>query len=358
MRRYYFEADIDIGSSGVEDFSLAELSDLLGFSVQDLERLVFHDSRTLGGPELRQAIAERWLEGASDRVMATHGSTEATFLTMTALLAPGDEVLVSDPCYQQLYDTAATLGCTIRRWPLRFEQGYRPDLDELASLVNDRTRMVVVNFPHNPTGTTVTRAEQDRLIGIVERVGAYLVWDGAFMELTHDAPPLPEVSLLYENGVSFGTLSKVYGLPGLRVGWCLASPRVLEKMVRVRDYVTLHLSPLVELIAEKAIRHADRLIAMRLGQARRNLEIVADWVASESDRVRWVRPAGGVTAFPHLGLSDTEPLCRRMTEERRVLLVPGSCFGHPEHVRLGFGGASAQLERGLAHLSDLLASSA
>jgi aspartate/methionine/tyrosine aminotransferase len=153
-------------------------------------------------------------------------------------------------------------------------------------------------------------------------------------------------------------MSKVYGLPGLRVGWCLAAPRLLEKMVRVRDYVTLHLSPLVEFIAEKAVRHADRLIALRLGQARRNLELVADWAASESGRVSWVRPAGGVTVFPRLSMPDTEPLCRRLAEERKVLLVPGSCFGHPEHVRLGFGGASAQLERGLAQLSSLLPSGA
>ncbi len=358
MRHYYFETEIDIGSSGVEDFALGELSGLLDFSVQDLERLVFHDSRTLGGPGLRQAIADRWLHGDSDRVMATHGSTEATFLTMAALLSSGDEVLVCDPCYQQLHSTAATLGCSIRRWPLRFERGYRPDLDELESLVNDRTRMVVVNFPHNPTGASLSREEQLRLIGIVERVGAYLVWDGAFAELVYDSAPLPEVGLLYEKGVSFGTLSKVYGLPGLRVGWCLAAPGLLEKMVRVRDYVTLHLSPLVELIAERAVRHADRLVALRFEQAKRNLEIVAGWAASEDGRVGWVRPAGGVTAFPRLPMPDTEPLCRRLAEDHKVLLVPGSCFGHPAHVRLGFGGASAQLERGLAHLSSLLRSGA
>lgn len=359
LRDYYFEVEVDMSGSGVEDFSMGELRQLLGIETDELDRVVFHDSRSLGGDGLRAALADRFAGGRVERVMATHGSTEATFLIMNALLSPGDEVVVATPSYQQLASTAEPIGCRLVRWPLRFEDGFRPDLDDLRRLLSPRTRMVVANFPHNPTGTTVTPEEQRELIAVVERSGAWLLWDNAFAGLVHDAPPLPEATDLYERAISMCTLSKAYGLPGLRVGWCLAaSPAVLEAMVQVRDYLTLSLSPLVERIAERAIRGADRLLEPRLAQARRNLEIVAAWMEEHEERVEWVRPRGGVTAFPRLrnveDPGEVEVLCHRLARERRVLLAPGVCFGLRDHVRLGFGGSTAGLEAGLAHLSDLL----
>ncbi|HEX2187828.1 MAG TPA: capreomycidine synthase [Longimicrobiaceae bacterium] len=354
MRRYYFDVDVDVGSSGVDDFTMPDLRRLLGLTAADFDRVVFRDSMSLGGEELRQALADRWLGGDASRAMATHGSSEANFLLDHALLRPGDEVVVLDPGYPQLHAVAAAMGCVLKPWRLRREDGFAPDLDEARRLIGPRTRMVVVNFPHNPTGATLTAAQQDELIAACDRAGAYLLWDNAFAELAHDAPPLPEPALKYERAVSTGTFSKAYGLPGLRVGWCFATPEVLERMVRVRDYVTLHLSPLVEMVAERAVRGADRLLAERLGLARRNRAVAAAWAAEHPGRVEWVSPAGGVTAFPRLAVPDVDAFCHRLAREERVLLVPGSCFGHPRHVRLGFGRSTEALEEGLSRLSRLL----
>lgn len=124
MRDYYFAVDIDIGSSGVEDYSLSELRHLLGITAEDLDGIVFHDSRTLGGPEIRHAIAERWGGGQVERVIVTHGATEANFLVMNALLERDDEIVVLDPLYQQLYSIAETIGCRLVRWLLHFEDGF------------------------------------------------------------------------------------------------------------------------------------------------------------------------------------------------------------------------------------------
>ncbi|HEV2148428.1 MAG TPA: capreomycidine synthase [Longimicrobiaceae bacterium] len=355
MRDYYFDTDLDLGSSGVDDFTMVDLRRLLGLTEADFDRVVFADSMSLGGEGLRRALADRWLGGDTSRVMATHGSSEANFLLDHALLRPGDEVVVLDPCYPQLFAIAEALGCTLKQWPLRWENGFVPDVEEAKRLIGPRTRMVVVNFPHNPTGATLAPEQQDELIAACERVGAYLLCDNAFQELVHDGPPLPEPVLRYERAISTGTFSKAYGLPGLRVGWCFAAPEVLEQMVRVRDYVTLHLSPLVEMIAERAIDGADRLLAERLGLARMNREVVAEWVEDHADFVEWVPPRGGVAAFPRLhAVPDVEAFCHRLAQEQRVLLVPGSCFGHPQHVRLGFGRSTRVLEEGLARLSHLL----
>jgi capreomycidine synthase len=356
MRDYYFETQIDIGSSGVEDYSLKEIESLVGISREDLDQVVFHDSRTLGDPELRQAIAQRWAGGRAERVIVTHGATEANFLVMNALLASGDEVVVLDPLYQQLYSVAEAIGCRLVRWALRFEDGFAPDLEEARRLIGPRTRMVVVNFPHNPTGVSVTLAQQRELIALAANVGAYLVWDQAFADLTYEEAPLPDPGLYYERAVTMGTLSKAYGLPGLRVGWCLAAPEVLSRFIRLRDYLTLHLSPLVEMIARRAIEKGDLLLSPRLRQAHANREILTRWMNDHQGQVDWVPTSGGVTAFPRLNeVPDVVTFCRRLATVERVLLVPGSCFGCPQHVRLGFGGPTRSLEEGLRRLSGALA---
>lgn len=355
MRHYYFETDIDIGSSGVENYSMQDLYALTSLERADIDRVLFNDSMTLGGRGARQAAADRFAGGDPERVIITHGSTEANFLIMNALVEAGDEVLVLDPFYQQLYSVAEALGARLERWKLRWEDGFRPRMEDLDRLLTSSTKMVVVNFPHNPTGVTLSEAELAELVQRCREADAYLVWDGAFTELVYDREPLPEPTATYDKALSMGTFSKAYGLPGLRVGWCVADPRILERFVRLRDYTLLHLSPLVELIFERALRAGDRLVGRRLEQARRNRELLGAWIEEHADAVEWAEPAGGVCAFPRFtGGFDVEAFCHRLAREHRTLLVPGNCFGCPEHVRLGFGCASAELEQGLAAVSTLL----
>ena len=353
MRQYYFSTRIDIGSSGVENFSLGDLRAILGIAQEELDDVVFHDSSSYGELNLREAIARRWGNGKAEWVMVTHGSSEAIFLTMNTLLEPGDEVVVVDPCYHALSSIAKSIGCSLKPW--RLSEGFMPNLEGVKNLISSRTRMVVVNFPHNPTGATLTMQEQGELIRVVAETNAYLVWDAAFADLTYDSLPLPDPTLRYERSISLGTFSKAYGLPGLRFGWCLAAPEVLANFVHLRDRVTLHLSPLVEFIAHRVVNGAQRLLDIRLQQARTNLEILTQWAAIHDEDVEWVRPQGGVTVFPRLRyLRDAEPFCHDLARDYGILLVPGICFNHPDRVRLGFGGPTNELEGGLSGLTSLL----
>jgi capreomycidine synthase len=355
LRDSYFDAEVDISSSGVAPYSVAEFRAITGLELAELDALAFRDSRSLGDPRLRAAIAGRWGDGDPERVMAANGSSEALFLVLSTLLRPGDEVVVQEPAYHSLVSIAGAMGCQVRAWPLRFEDGFRPDLDELEALLSGRTRMVVVNFPHNPTGVSLDADAAARLVDLVAGTGAYLLWDAAFADLSYDRPPLPDASTRYERAITFGTLSKAFGLPGLRVGWCFAPPDVLDGCVQLRDYTTLALSPVVELFALHAVRHADVLLAPRLAQARESRDVLREWVHGHDDRVAWVRPDGGVTAFPLLrGVPDVERFCDRLMGEHRVLLVPGTCFGRPGHVRLGFGVRPDELSAGLDAVSRLL----
>jgi capreomycidine synthase len=355
LRDYYFNCTFDISCSGVESFSFGELRDILQLTQSEMDRVVFRDSESLGALGLRKAIADRWGDGRVDCVMATHGSSEAQFLVMNALLQQGDEVVILDPSYQPLYSIAESIGCRLRPWCLRFEEGFKPDVEEAKRLINPRTAMVILNFPHNPTGASLTIEEVAELLEAVKRVGAYLVWDAAFAELTYDDKPLPDPYSNYERCISLGTLSKAYGLPGLRIGWALASPDVLARCIQLRDYITLYLSPLVELIAQRAIEQSERLLSIRLQQARANLAILTDWCAQHKEFIDYVRPQGGVSSFLRLtGVAGVEEFCHRLASEYKTLLVPGSCFKQPDFVRLGFGCATAELEQGLSRFSTLL----
>jgi capreomycidine synthase len=356
MRAYYFACEIDIGSSGVQNFSLAHVRELTGLTLDTLDRVVFDDSPSCGAPGLRRAIAERWSDGDPERVMATHGSSEVIFLVMSALLEPGDEVVVLDPCYHSLVNLAAARGCPLKRWRLRYERGYRADLAEARALIGPKTRMVVCNLPHNPTGASLGAEDFEGLLQAVEAVGAYLVWDSALADLVYEGEPLPDPTGPYRKAISIGTLSKGYGLAGLRVGWCIADPELLRRFVHLRDYTTLYLSPLVEAIASAAIERGDELLRGRRERARTNLEILARWIEERGEDVEWVPPRGGVTAFPRLKrVTDVDAFCHRLAREQGVMVVPGSCFDSPSHIRVGFGGATPALMDGLSRMARLLA---
>lgn len=354
MRQAYHSAEFDIGSSGVANFSLRELRELIGLDWEQLDALVFRDSETLGDQQLRKVIADRYADGRVDNVMVTHGSTEANYLLHLALIRPGDEVVVLDPAYQQLASLAAGLGATVKKWQLHEADGFAPRLDELEKLLTPRTRLIIVNFPHNPTGTSMSREQYEQFLDMVQCVGAWLFWDAAFADLVYDTQPLPDPTSSYERAISMGTLSKAFGLPGLRVGWCIAPEEILAECVRLRDYISLHLSPLVEILARGVIEHADDIIHNRLGLAKQNLAVCERWAAENADHIGWYRPVGGVTAFPRLKtVANVDALCRRLAEQK-VLTVPGSCFGQPQHIRLGFGGDRHGLEEGLRLLSAAL----
>lgn len=357
LRNYYFDALIDISSSGVEPYTFDEIQSLVGIEPEDLAAVSFRDSRSAGADNLRRLVAERCGVADPSRVIVANGSTEAQLLVLMATLSAEDEVVVVAPAYHSILETVRALGCRLVRWRLRPEHGFRPDLLGLKRLVSSQTRMIIVNFPHNPTGITVNADEQRQLIDIAEQHGCFLFWDGAFEDLVFQGPPLRPVAALYSNGLSFGTMSKSFGLPGLRVGWgILPSSAVVQAAVTVRDYTTLALSPLVELIAERALEHFDSLVVPRLRLAACNRSYMLDWLAGSAQFLSCSDLGGGVIAFPRLlGIRDTDRFCHRLMSERGVLVVPGECFGMPGHVRLGFGGDAAQLRRGLDELAMALA---
>ncbi len=236
------------------------------------------------------------------------------------------------------------------------------DADVLEGLVTPGTAAVVVNFPHNPSGVTLSPQGLKALTERTTAAGATLVWDAATAEIAHRWDVLPDPAATRGDTISYGTFSKTFGLPGLRVGWAIAPPDIVPAVFPLRDRTTLFLSPLVELIAERAMRHADVLIGRRAAEARRNLAHLTEWMAEHEDLVRWTPPEGGVCALPVFrelerasdGPAAVERFCLELLSRHRTLLVPGTAFGTPHGARLGFGGPEEGFRAGLAGLSEFL----
>ncbi|MFC4587076.1 capreomycidine synthase [Sphaerisporangium corydalis] len=354
LRDRYFELPIDISSSGVQDYSVGQLRDILGITARDLDEVQFRDSPSVGCLPLRQAIADRFGDGGPETVMVTHGSTEALFLALAALVSPGDEIVVLQPVYHSLHAIAETLGARLRVWRLDPEDGFTPDLDRFRDLLNERTKAVLVNFPHNPTGTTLSAAAYEEFLDLIARHDCHLLWDGAFTELVYDGPPLPDPRERLERAVSVGTLSKAYGLPGMRVGWCMAPAGLLTTMVKVRDYVSIATSPLAEFLATAVLRDGDRIAGRRLRQAAANREVLRAWALEDPEHIDLPVPLGGVSAFPAVrGVADVREICGDL-EAHGVLVVPGFCFGYPDRMRIGFGGPPGVLRAGLRAISEVV----
>jgi capreomycidine synthase len=348
----YFNNEYDISGSGVEDYSFAELRALSGLQLADLDQLVMHDTPTIGAAHLRQVLADRFAAGAAEKVMVTNGSNEALQLVVRSILHAGDEVITLGPCYHCHDKIAASFGCKVVRWELPIGTTETIDIAQLAQLITPKTRAVVLNFPHNPSGISIKQQELDEIVALIKSHDLYLIWDAAFQELVYDQPPLRDPIHDYAKAISVGTFSKAYGLPGLRFGWFIAAAEVIDAAVRQKDYGNLFVSPLIEVIAAKVIEHLDAFAQPRFKQAKHNRLLTDQWVKQHQDLVSWTLPQGGVCGLLRLpvGVDDVH-FCNTLLARFGVLLVPGSCFGCSGFVRLGFGGNSSTLIEGLQRLA-------
>lgn len=353
-RKFLGSASHDISSSGVHPYSFSEVREKLGLEAAGLDSILMDDSTSLGAPILRRAIADRYACGMMDNVMATHGSSEAISLVLSTLLGGGGRVVTIDPIYHSLLKYAELAKCEIVR--VRIE-----DIEErglaatLLAEISDRTTVVIVNFPNNPTGFTLSEEELAMLSLRCRESGAMLVWDGAMEELVLSGNGTPLDPGVGGHVVRFGTLSKAFGLPGLRVGWCIASPEILARTFAMRDRTTLFLSPLVETLAAAVIGRSESFIRPRLDQARENLAYLDEWIDRHSEFLGWRRPLGGVCGLLEFKRTiDPEDFCRILLQETGVLLVPGTAFEARNSVRIGFGCPRDVLKDALGILSAAL----
>ena len=321
------------------------------------ERLLYVQSN--GSEALRAAVAALYPGAEAGNVVVTNGTAEANYISIWRLVEPGDEVVMMLPNYMQIWGVVRGQGATVVPWPLREEEGWAPDVDELQRLLTPRTRLVVVCNPNNPTGSILA---PDAMRAIVDRVaarGAWLLVDEVYRGAEREGEETPTFWGSYDRLLVTCGLSKAYALPGLRIGWVVGPAATVAELWGRKDYLTISPGALSDALARKAVRPdvRARILARTRGILRANYPVLADWVGRHGGDLRMVPPRAGAIAYLRYDwpVNSTE-LVTRLRDEFGVLIVPGDHFGMDRFLRIGFGNEAEDLRAGLARIDAGIAS--
>ena len=337
-----FSARHLLSASDCEALTLAELLVLADDESLALWRdLKLGYTESAGHPLLRSAAAALYEGIAADEVLIA-APEELIFIAMNVLVAPGDGVIVTFPGYQSLYEVASALGARTTRWTLQPDaSGWRLDLAALEQHITPATRLLVINFPHNPTGYLPGRDELNTILDLARQHNLVVFADEMYRLLEYDpGRRLPSVADVYERGIALGGLSKAFGLPGLRIGWLATHDRsFLARAQAFRDYTTICNSAPAEILGLMALRRAEQITARNLAIIRANLTLAEQFFAGHPDRFRWLPPQAGPVAFPQfIAGSPVAEFCRRALEQYDTMILPGDVFEVAgDHFRLGLG---------------------
>ena len=347
--------EFDLGSSTGPVWKLRELL-ALGGSLEGLLDTNLFYTPPEGSKELREELA-RMEDVQPEQVLVTTGAAEALLILFHAAAEPGANVVMPHPGFPMNEAVAESLGLEIRRYILRPENGFHLDPDEIRKRIDGHTKFVLVNSPHNPTGAVVPESEMESLHDFCLDRGVQLVSDEVYHPIYH-GPPMRSAARL-PGATVISDFSKALCLSGLRIGWMIErDPHRRERYLNARSYFTVSSTGIAESLAALALRHREVIYdkARRIAQA--NLQLLDAVFDQHADLLQWIRPVGGMTAYPWLtsGLTsgvDARSFCKTMAQSG-VLLVPGDCFGQPTHFRIGFAASGDHFPRAIERFSAVL----
>jgi aspartate/methionine/tyrosine aminotransferase len=338
--KYEFTARYMLSSSDAESRTVQQLLDLEPGAQEAFSRLWLGYTESPGAPYLREAIAGIYQRTAADDVLVIAAAEEGIFLAYHALLGPGDHAIVETPCYESALEVACSTGAEVSTWERRYEDGWANDFTALERLIRPNTGFIYINTPNNPTGTQMDKRVLERVMELAQERGIFVFCDEVYRELEHDpSARLPAACDLYENAISLGSMSKTYGLPGLRTGWLASrNPELLCKCRDLKDYTTICSPAPSEFLSALALRHREVLVKRNLDIVHANLPLLEAFFAHHSDLFEWVKPVASPIGFPRFkGNRDVTEFCEEVVRETSVLLLPGSVYDQPRHLRFGFG---------------------
>ena len=334
MNAYETGARYNIAETCVDSISVDELFRLCGedsaafwkrFSAR---RLTYGDIE--GAPAFREGICRLYKTLKPEEVVTTHGAAGANHHVFYSLVEPGDRVISIMPTYQQLYSIPESYGAEVKLLDLTPENGYLPALEQLRELAVPGTKLICVNNPNNPTGALMSTLTQED------------VWCESIVDL-------------YEKGISVSSMSKVFSLAGLRLGWIATHDEALRKvLLSHRDYNHISCGMFDEALAAVALQHSDIILERNRGIVRENLAVLDAWVQSEP-RIHYQKPRAGTTALVYYDYApDSYAFCTRMYHETGAFVTPGDCFEQPKSMRIGYASDAQTLKEGLAAISAFL----
>lgn len=358
MSLYEQTVKYNLSESGVHPVLLRELLEGDPDYVNQLLDTELNYPYVNGTPELRQHIADLYDGANPDNVLVTVGAAEANYIATRTLLDAGDELVTMLPNYMQIWGIAKNHGLTIKTFSLREENGWAVDIDELEAAVSDKTKLIAVCNPNNPTGYILTEEEMDTIVQAAERVGAWLLADEVYAgaERLTDTQT-PSFYGRYDKVLAIGSLSKAYGLPGLRVGWVVAPAAAIDEIWARHEYTTISASMLSNKLAALALSPEvrPRIIERTRTYIRKGYPILDAWLEEHGELFSLTPPQAAAIAFVryHFDINSTE-LVHKLREEKSVLVVPGDHFGLDHHLRISFGLPHNYLLPALDRVHELL----
>ena len=359
MNAWEVGAKYNIAETCVDSVSIDELFELLGENkdafLQEFcsRRLTYGDIE--GAPAFKEGICKLYKTISPDDIVPTHGATGANHHVFYSLIEPGDRVISIMPTYQQLYSIPESYGADLQIVNLSKDNGYLPDIEEIKKLAVPGTKMICINNPNNPTGALIDRAYMEQIISIARQVDAYILCDEVYRHLTQTDIWCDSIADLYEKGISVSSMSKVFSLAGLRLGWIATHDKsVIKTCLSHRDYNLISCGMFDEAVASIALKHSDKLLQRNRNIVRKNLCILDKWVQSES-HVEYVKPHAGTTALVYYDLPiDSYTFCENMYRETGAFVTPGDCFDEPFSMRIGYACDTEVLIKGLDAISEYL----
>ena len=346
IERYFalheFKAPYLLCCSDCESMAIRELLDLEPGSAEAFLEMRLGYTESMGDPDLRQTIASLYRDIRADQILVHSGAEEAIFSFMNVTLNPGDEVIVQWPCYQSLFQVAESIGAVVKPWKMDEKNDWSLSWDQFESHLSPKTKAVVINSPHNPTGALVDPEIPALLADTARDRGILIFSDEVYRFLEYDETDRPASFCdRSENAVSLGVMSKSFGLPGLRLGWIATkNEQLYRKMAGFKDYTTICTAGPSEFLANLALRHVETIIRRNKKIVLDNLVLADDFFDRNQDVMRWVKPKAGPIGFPGLtGRTPAEEFSADLLEKTGVLLLPGPVYGSEftHHFRLGFG---------------------
>ena len=357
MNAYEHNAQLNLAETCVDPFTLHEFLTLV--REEDFFEKIAKKKLTYGfiegSPDLRERIAELYDNANPQNVLVTRGAIDANFLVFYSLVETGDTVISVFPSYQQLYSTPKSFGANVKLLKLHEENQWLPDPEELGRLIDEKTSLIVINNPHNPTGSLIKKRLLKKICTIAEDTDAFLLCDESYRGLyVRPEDSTPSTADLSEKAIVTGSLSKSFSLAGLRLGWIRADKEVVDECILHRDYTTISCNIITDALASLAFKHSRRILKRNLNIIRTNHRILAQWLDDEP-LIKWIPPIAGSTAFLHYNLpTPSLDLCVRLIREHGVFLVPGSCFEMENYLRIGYGCNTEIIEEGLSRIRSFL----
>jgi aspartate/methionine/tyrosine aminotransferase len=338
------DARFNLASSGMASFPMAGLA-------PDLSQMEINGPTLYGYEPLKEKIAARY-HVATENVVLAAGTSMANYLAMAACAAPGDEALIEEPGYALLADAARYLGLEVKRFSRRFENQFQPDLDDLRKNITAKTKLIILCNLHNPSSALLPQETLREIGKIAAQAGARVLVDEVYLELLWEERPESAFHLDSKVFVATSSLTKAYGLSGLRCGWVLADAELAERMWHINNlhYATpVFPGEWLSVIAFEKLDAVTQVQRARLGPNRAALRAFLE----SQDKLDYVWPEFGTVVFPRLRKGSVDEFCKAL-REREVSVVPGQFFDCPQHVRIGVGGETEMVREGLARLRTCL----